>query len=60
MLEVLLENSTFPTNLFMAVEVSCCCLVTKSCSTLCDIVDCSIPGFPVLHYLPEFAQTHVL
>ena len=22
-------------------------------------MDCSMPGFPVLHYLPEFAQTHV-
>ena len=22
-------------------------------------VDCSMPGFPVLHYLPAFAQTHV-
>ena len=22
-------------------------------------MDCSIPGFPVLHHLPEFAQTHV-
>ena len=22
-------------------------------------VDCSTPGFPVLHHLPEFAQTHV-
>ena len=22
-------------------------------------MDCSPPGFPVLHYLPEFAQTHV-
>ena len=32
--------------------------VTKSCPTLCDPVDCSTPGFPVLHYLPEFAQTH--
>ena len=38
----------------------CCrCSVTKSCLTLCDAVDCSTPGFPVLHYLPEFAQTHV-
>ena len=27
--------------------------------TLCDPMDCSISGFPVLHYLPEFAQTHV-
>ena len=24
-----------------------------------DTRDCSTPGFPVLHYLPEFAQTHV-
>ena len=33
-------------------------LVTKSCLTLCDPMDCSIPGFPVLHDLLEFAQTH--
>ena len=26
---------------------------------LCDPADCSTPGFPVLHCLPEFAQTHV-
>ena len=31
----------------------------KSCLTLCDPMDCSMPGFPVLHYLPEFAQIHV-
>ena len=37
----------------------CCCSVTKLCPTLCDPMDCSMPGFPVLHYLPEFAQTHV-
>ena len=37
----------------------CCCLVAKSCPTLWDPMDCSTPGFPVLHYLPEFAQTHV-
>ena len=30
----------------------------KSCPTLRDPMDCSIPGFPVLHYLPESAQTH--
>ena len=33
--------------------------VTKLCQTLCDPMDCSMLGFPVLHYLPEFAQTHV-
>ena len=38
---------------------SFCCSVTKSCLTLCDPMDCSTPGFPVLHYLPEFVQTHV-
>ena len=27
--------------------------------TLCSPTDCSTPGFPVLHYLPELAQTHV-
>ena len=37
----------------------CCCSVTRSCLTLCDPVDCSTPGFPVLHCLPEFVQTHV-
>ena len=38
---------------------NCCCSVAKWCPTLCNPMDCSTPGFPVLHYLPEFAQTHV-
>ena len=29
------------------------------CVLLCDPMDCSTPGFPVLHYLPEFAQTNI-
>ena len=33
--------------------------ITQSCLTLCDHMDCSTPGLPVLHYLLEFAQTHV-
>ena len=37
----------------------CCCSASQSCLTLCDPMDCSTPGFPVLHQLPEFAQTHV-
>ena len=36
-----------------------CCSVTTSCPALCEPVDRSTPGFPVLHHLPEFAQTHV-
>ena len=30
-----------------------CCSVVKSCLTFCDPMDCSPPGFPFLHYLPE-------
>ena len=33
--------------------------VTQSCQTLCNLMDCSMPGFPVHHHLPKFAQTHV-
>ena len=28
------------------------------CPTLCDPMDCSTPGLPVYHQLPEFTQTH--
>ena len=36
------------------------CSVAQSCPTiLCYPTDCSTPDFPVLHYLLEFAQTHV-
>ena len=31
----------------------------QSCLTLCKPMDCSMPGFPVYHQLPELAQTHV-
>ena len=37
----------------------CCYSVAKSCPILCDPMDCSMPGFPVLYYLLEFAQTHI-
>ena len=36
----------------------CCCSVTKLCPILCNRMNCSMPGFPVLQYFPEFAQTH--
>ena len=38
---------------------SCWCSVTQLCPTLCNLMDCNMPGFPVLHYLLELAQTHV-
>ena len=37
----------------------CCFSVVQSCLTLCNLMNCSTPGFPVLHYLLEFAQIHV-
>ena len=33
--------------------------VIQSCLTLCDPMDCSTPGLPVHHQLPESTQTHV-
>ena len=36
-----------------------CCSVAQSCQTLCYLINCSTPGFPVLQHLLEFAQTHV-
>ena len=46
---------------FSSIRALLChgCLVAQSCLTLCDPVDCSVPGFPVLHHLLEFAPTHI-
>ena len=33
--------------------------VAQSCLILCDPINCSMPGLPVHHQLPEFTQTHV-
>ena len=33
--------------------------VAQSCPTLCDLMNCSTPGLPVHHQIPEFTQTHV-
>ena len=33
--------------------------VAQSCPTLCEPMNCSTPGLPVHHQLPEFTQTHV-
>ena len=36
--------------------VLCCCSVASSRPTLCSPMDCSTPGFPVLHCLPELLK----
>ena len=46
----------FIQNFRLAIQFSS---VDQSCPTLCDPVDCSTPGLPVHHQLPEFTQTHV-
>ena len=38
---------------------STCRSVTQICPTLCNPMDCSTPGFLVIHHLLEFEQTHV-
>ena len=44
---------------FTSIRKECCFLVTKLYPTLSNPMDCSTPSFPVLHYLLDFAQTHV-
>ena len=46
-------------SLHITLHCCCSCLVAKLCSTLCDPMDGSTPGFPVLYYLLEFSQIHV-
>ena len=52
------ELSDFDSNITKLYQFS---LVTQLClTTLCDLMDCSMQGFPVHHQLLEFTQTHVL
>ena len=37
-------------------KIEHCCSVAQSCSTLCDPMDCSTPGFAVLHHLPDLLK----
>ena len=42
--------------LFSSVQFSS---VSQSCLTLCDPMNCCMPGHPVHHQLPQFTQTHI-
>ena len=42
--------------MFSSVQFSS---VAHLCPALCDPMNCSTPGLPVHHQLPEFTQTHV-
>ena len=41
-------------------DLCCCCSVSWLCPTLCDHMDCSTPGFPVLHHLLELCSNSCL
>ena len=45
--------------IFFSIYVYQFSSVAQSCLTLCDPMDCSMPGFPVHHHLLELAQTHI-
>ena len=47
------------TNLHSHQQCSSCCSVTQSYPSLCNPMDCSTPGFPILHHLLELTQTQV-
>ena len=53
------EKKEQGSNWHSGIAYNLCCWYCLSCLTLCDPMDCSMPGFPVLHYLWEFAQTYV-
>ena len=49
-----------PTTISRLASINICyCSVSKSCLTLCNPMDCSMSGFPVLHSLSDLAQIHV-
>ena len=48
-----------PNLMIMLGSFSSVSSVTQLCLTLCNLMDCRTPDFPVLHQLPELAQTHV-
>ena len=57
--ELKLLSHLVPMGFFQKLNYDCCCSVVQSCLTLCDPMDCSMPGFLVLHHLLELFQTHV-
>ena len=57
-LEYISSDTSIATPAFFSFPLALL-LLTQSCPTLCNPVNCSAPGFPVLHHLREHAQTHV-
>ena len=56
---VLFLTECMPISRWMVTDGWFCCSVAQLCLTICHPRKCNMPGFPVLHYLWEFAQTYV-
>ena len=54
------SNNTSQRSLYFFKDLCCCCSVSWLCPTLCDHMDCSTPGFPVLHHLLELCSNSCL
>ena len=54
-----LAEETCQLQIVFAVEYVQFSSIVQSCPTLCNPMDCSTPGLPVLHKLQKLAQTHV-
>ena len=50
------SGNNFPGEEYTSVQFSS---VVQLCPTLCNPMNCSTPGLPVHHHLPEFTQAHV-
>ena len=48
-----------PDQPYTQIYIYICCSVTQLCLSLCHLMDCSTPGLPCPHHLPESAQVHV-
>ena len=54
-----LKISIFFSLMRVWLNIPGCCSAAQLCLTLCNRIECSMQGLPVLHYLPELAQTPV-
>ena len=54
-----MSQPSTPGSTLLPKPLNDCCSVAQSCLTFCSPMDCSTPGFPVIHCLPELAQTHI-
>ena len=52
-------NINMYTFIYTQVYQCLCCSVIQSCLTLCNSMDCSMPGLHIPHHLPNVAQDHV-